>query len=146
MANLLDRFNKNVIGSEGEIADYTPKILSTGDFSRVTNLQVILTSWNRILLTPRRSYQWDPDFGSDLHKMVFEPADSETAAKIKEEVTSRLEMYDDRATVSDVDVSFLSNLKGFNLIINVEYEGERAELEVTIDESLYFNFMGVTTE
>lgn len=143
--SLFDKFSKNVIGSSGKIIDYTSKILSTGDFARVTDIEVILTSWNTILLTPRRSYQWDPEFGSDLHKMVFEPADSETASKIRDEVVSRLQANDDRAMITNVDVSFLKNKKGFNLILNVSYMGEQSELQLTIDESLFFNFMGVTT-
>lgn len=143
--SLFDKFSKNVVGSSGKIIDYTSKILSTGDFARVTDIEVILTSWNTILLTPRRSYQWDPEFGSDLHKMVFEPADSETASKIRDEVVSRLQANDDRAMITNVDVSFLKNLKGFNLILNVSYMGEQSELQLTIDESLFFNFMGVTT-
>ena len=145
MASLLDKFNKNVIGSDGKIADYTTKILSIGDFARVVDIEVILTSWNTILLTPRRSYQWDPEFGSDLHKMVFEPADSETASKIREEVVSRLQTYDDRARITNVDISFLKNRKGFNIALNVDYMGDQSEIQITIDESSFFNFMGVTT-
>ena len=145
MTSLFDKFNKNTIGSGGRITDYTSKILSTGDFARVTDIEVILTSWNTILLTPKRSYQWDPEFGSDLHKMVFEPADLETASKIKDEVVSRLQMYDDRAQITDVNVSFLKNKKGFNIVLNVAYMGEQSELQLTVDESMFFNFMGVTT-
>lgn len=145
MTSFLDKFNKNVIGSSGKITDYTSKILSTGDFARVVDIKVILTSWNTILLTPRRSYQWDPEFGSDLHKMVFEPADAETASKIRDEVVSRLQANDDRAIITNVDVSFLKNLKGFSIVLNVDYMGEQSELQLTIDESLFFNFMGVTT-
>jgi len=141
MANLLDRFNKEVVGSKGRIADYLSKISSKGDFERATNINVILASWNNILLTPKRSYVWDPEYGSDLYKMVFEPADAETSNMIRDEVINSLQEYDDRAEITGVDVTFLSNLKGFNITVNVNYLGEKSDLTLTIDENTFFNFM-----
>lgn len=144
MANLLDRFNKEVVGSRGRIADYLSKISSKGDFARTTNINVILTSWNNILLTPRRSYTWDPDYGSDLYKMVFEPADNETVERIKDEVATQLMIYDDRAKITNIDITFLSNLKGFDVTLNVNYMGEESELSLTLDEVMFANFMEAT--
>jgi len=141
MANLLDRFNKEVVGSKGKIADYLSKISAKGDFLRTTNLDVILSSWNNILLTPKRSYVWDPEYGSDLYKMVFEPADTGTSENIKDEVINSIQTYDDRAEITGVDVTFLSNLKGFNITINVDYQGEQSELSLTMDEVMFSNFM-----
>jgi len=143
MANLLDRFNKNVIGSKGTISDFIPYISSVGDFRRVSGLETILNSWTNILLTPTRSYDHDPEYGCDLYKMVFEPADETTSNKIKHEIESKLTEYDDRANINELDIIFLDNMKGFNVVINLNYEGEDAELEVTISESLYFRFMEV---
>ena len=143
MANLLDRFNKNVIGSKGYIFDYTSVIISTGDFKRLSDLDVILNSWTNILLTPTRTYDHDPEYGCDLYKMVFEPADDITMEKIKHEIETKLYTYDDRATISEIDVVSLNNKKGFNVNIKVEYNEIEGELEVIIDESLYFKFMEV---
>jgi hypothetical protein len=56
MANLLNRFFDQVIGSSQKIRDYIAIISSRGDFKRIEDLSVILSSWNNILLTPRRSY------------------------------------------------------------------------------------------
>jgi len=144
VANLLDRFNKNAIGSKGNIADYISIIISSGDFKRVTNLEVILNSWSNILLTPLRTYDHDPTYGSDLYKMIFEPADEMTSEKIEREIESKITLFDDRATIEDISIDFLTNQKGFNLSITVDYEGTSGELKTTIDESLYFKFMEVT--
>jgi len=141
MANLLELFQKQVIGSNGKIADYIARISAIGDFSRVTNLQTILSSWNNILLTPLRSYTFEPNFGSELFKYVFEPADMDTLESIKNEVEYRLSAYDDRATVNNIDVKFLSDRKGFVLNIVADYEGESGELSLLLDEALYLNFM-----
>jgi phage baseplate assembly protein W len=140
MANLLDRFNKNVIGSESKIADYRSIISSGGDFRRIEDIEVILSSWNNILLTPRRTYMFDPQYGSNLYKMVFEPADERTQSQIVNEVVDTIRKYDDRARINNVRVLFSTNKKGFNISIDVEYEGNTGQLELVVDEDVYFRF------
>ena len=144
MANLLKRFNETVAGSDSKLADYQAKVASYGDFRRIKDLEVILSSWNNILITPRRSYQFDPEYGSDIYKLVFEPADDTTLEKIKEEVIETLLRYDDRATIENIDVSVLPNRKGFNISVDVRYEGDTGQLEVVIDEEAYFKFFETT--
>lgn len=144
MSNFLDRFNKSVVGINSKLADYVPTIAPNGDFKRVTNLETILLSWNNILLTPLRTYTFDPDYGCELYKMVFEPADNTTIDKIKNEVISRLQRFDDRAKIIDVTIQFLTNKKGFTISVIVDYNGEQSELGLTLDSSLYFRFMEIT--
>ena len=140
MANLLDRFNKTVAGSDSKLADYKSVIASVGDFKRIGDVEVILSSWNNILITPRRTYMFDPQYGSNLYRLVFEPADEKTQEAIIQETVSTLRKYDDRAVINDIKVSFLPNKKGFVLSIDVEYDGETGQLETVIDEDLYFRF------
>lgn len=135
MANLLDRFNKNVVGSKKKIFDYLPKISPSGDFKRIENINVIVSSWNNILQTPRRTYIHDPEFGSDLHKMVFEPADQMTLDKIKQEVEYRIRLYDDRATIEKIEVRFLPNRKGANVKVIINYQGEKGTLSMSFDDT-----------
>jgi len=141
MANLLDRFNKNVRGSSGRIVDYISIISSKGDFKQIRNLDVILNSWNNILLTPLRTYLFDPEFGSNLYKMVFEPVDQNTVDRIKTEIENSLLKYDDRAAITNINISFLQDGKGFNVDITVDYEGEEGNLSLTLDEGTYFKFL-----
>lgn len=143
MANILDRFNESVIGSDSKISDYVSKIGPSGDFTKKHDLEAILLSWNNILMTATRTYTFDPEYGSDLYKLVFEPADNYTAAKIKEEVMDKIQRYDDRAKILNIEVSFLNNRKGFTISIEVDYKGDTSQLGVTIDESLFFKFMEV---
>lgn len=143
MSNLLERFNQTVAGSDSKLADYLSKISTSGDFKRIKNIEVILNSWNNILITPRRSYQFDPEYGSDLYKLVFEPADDKTINKIRDELIVTLQQYDDRATIEGVEITFLTNLKGFNISVDVGYKDESDQLSIIIDESIYFKFFEV---
>ena len=146
MANLLDRFKQTVVGSESKLADYRSTISSTGDFKRISDIEVILNSWNNILTTPRRTYMFDPEYGSDLYKLVFEPADEKTVELITKEVVTSLRKYDDRARINDISVSYLSNGKGFVVSVDVEYEGEVGQLQTVVDEDLYFRFFDNETQ
>jgi|GEM_PF-988991 len=140
MANLLSRFSKTVVGSDSKLADYKSKIASSGDFKRISDIHVILNSWSNILTTPRRTYMFDPEYGSDLYKLIFEPADETTQQAIIDEVVSVLRRYDNRARINDINVEFLPNRKGFALAVDVEYKGDTSQLEVVIDEETYFQF------
>ena len=135
MANLLDKFNTRVVGSSGRIVDVGPNISSDGDFQYLTDLNVITTSWGNLLQTPRRTYIDDPEYGSDLLKMVFAPADAVTIEAIKTEVKNRIMQYDSRASIGDIQVTFLPNKKGFVINISVSYKGQTQDLSVAIKQS-----------
>jgi phage baseplate assembly protein W len=134
----LTKFNQVSVGSKGRIVDYAAKITPAGEMQKIIDLQAILTSWNNILTTPLRTYSFDPEFGSNLYKYVFDPADDVTEEKITDEVRYRLNMFDNRALVTNVTVEFFSNRKGFNVTIFVEYAGQRGQVTSLITESLVF--------
>jgi len=144
MANILDRFNEAVAGSNSKLADYTSKVAPAGDFKRIVDIEVIISSWNNILITPKRTYMFDPEYGSNLYKMVFEPADQVTISRIVDELTNSLSTYDDRASIEDVNVTFFKNLKGFSVAIDVNFKGDTSQLQVVIDEATYFKFFEAT--
>lgn len=146
MANLLDRFKSQVIGSETLLHDYLALIASTGDFKRVKDLNVILNSWNNILLTPRGTYLHDPEFGSDLYKYVFEPSDDESIEGIKNEIIDRITLYDDRATIEDVEVTISLDGKKVHLSIYVDYQGEKGILDVKFDDTTFADFLARTSD
>ena len=141
MANLLDRFKTQVIGSEESLNDYLSVIASIGDFKRISNLNVIINSWNNILLTPRGTYLHDPEFGSDLYKYVFEPADGSTVDGIKREVIDRIMLYDDRAAIEDVEVNISNDGKRVSLSIFINYQGEKGVLDVKFDDTTFADFL-----
>lgn len=145
MPNLLNRFFDQVIGSETKVRDYIAEISSRGDFKRIQDLSVILTSWNNILLTPRRTYLQDPEYGSDLYKYVFDPVDDNTIEAIRNEVIETLTFYDNRATIEEVQVRIMADGKGYVLDIVANYNDERAILTVSFDDMTFANFLTETS-
>ena len=135
MANILERFVKSARGTDVQPHDFIPYISSIGDFKRIRNIDVILNSWNNILLTPLGSYLYDPNYGSNLYKLVFEPADSGTVESIKQEVETRIRNYDTRGEILGITVVLLPNKKGFNVNVECGFRGERGEISVKFDDS-----------
>jgi phage baseplate assembly protein W len=144
MADLLKRFNQTVSGSNTKVGDYKSRIVAKGDFQRIEGLEVIINSWNNILTTPRRSYQYDPNYGSDLYKLIFEPGDEITAQRIENEVINTLIRYDDRATISDITVLFYDDRKAFMVSAVVTYNNQSADLQLVFDDTTYFKFFETT--
>jgi len=134
MSSALEKFHKNVVGSKEKITDYIPVVAASGDFSMVNNIQAILTSWNNILLTPIRTYVANPEYGSNLYKYIFDPADDVTIENIKQEIQYRLMLYDNRAMLTNINISFMGDRHGFIVNIDLEYKGDSAALEVEIND------------
>lgn len=144
MANLLDRFKVSVIGSNDRIRDYLPKIGAKGDFQTTVDLNVIINSWRNILLTPRRNYPYDPEYGSDLYKMVFDPLDEITVQRIEDEIHVSIQRYDNRAFIDDIDIKYLKLEKGVSIDIYIDYKGDKGILSIILNEQIFSGLL--TTE
>lgn len=137
MATPLDRFRRTSVGSSNKHLDFDNEITGSGDFKKLTDIDTIITSWKRILIIGTQSYDHDPEFGSELRKYIFAPADDETQERLQDEIFEKLTRYDNRAEIQNVDVTFLDNMKGFRVSIEASYQGRSFSLQETIDESLY---------
>jgi len=137
--NSLEKFQQTSVGSKGRVVDYIAKITPSGDLQKAIDLQAILTSWNNILTTPLRTSSFDPEFGSELYKLIFDPADDITQQRIDDEVRYRLNSFDNRALITDVQIEFLSNRKGFNVSVFVKYNKQQGQFTSVITESLLSN-------
>lgn len=136
--SFLDRFktNKTTVVNE-EYTDFTAVISSSGDFTKITNIDVILQSIYVILITPKKSYPDDPNFGSDLYKCVFDQDDEYTMERIKSEINNSIGNYDDRIKITKIDISFFTNKKGFKVDVYINYEGVSTSITVKFGE--FFN-------
>lgn len=134
MASILDQFKKNIVGSNSKIFEYTDQIGPDGDFKKVYGLDAIFLSWDRILRINTDTYDHDPFFGGNLLKFIFKPADELTADEIKNSVYNTLMKYDSRATITNIDVTFFNDMRGFKIDIFASYEGESGTLSSSYTE------------
>ena len=132
-SNSLTQFNNSVAGIVDFENDYKSKITPAGDFEKVYGIHCLLNSLRNLLLTPLGTYFFDPSYGSELYKKVFEQADDITQQEIIYEVSDRVKQFDPRIRITKVDVSFFSDQKGFR--VNVYIQNNNRNEKTTIDFS-----------
>lgn len=140
MASPLDRFKKHSVGSSDRYVDFISYIEPSGELKKLTNVDAVMNSWYNILRTPIRSHVSDPEFGTSIFQAIFEPATQDTIDVIKNEIIEKLNKYDDRATISQINIYFFKDMKGFEVNIIARYKGEQSELKINYTENLYRNF------
>jgi len=138
-ANTPKRYVQASIGISGVFTDYASHMAPEGDFLKIVDTSVLINSIRNLLLTPTGSYPFDPEYGSDLYKKVFDPADDQTAEEIKFEVVDKIRIYDHRVQISEVITEFFSNKKGFRLNISIQTQATISNLSLDITEDLGFS-------
>lgn len=136
--NAISRFEEAVSGRTNIDTDFIGVIDGAGDFSRKAGIEVLVRSLKNILVTPLRSYPFEPDYGSELHKKVFEPADETTEEEIRFEVIERANMYDSRINILSVQTQFFGNRKGFRINVTIKKGNDEVTEKIDFDESSGF--------
>ena len=71
----------------------------TGDIAQLDNKQSIRASILNILRTRKGERLFQPQLGTNIHKMLFEPNTPFTAGQINQELKSSIEDQEPRVTV-----------------------------------------------
>jgi uncharacterized protein len=79
-----------------------------------------------ILRTAKGERVMRPDFGSGLHKLVFEPLTPITCTRIQHEVQEALVRFEPRIEVTKVEVTVDARQQG-RLLINITYRVRRTD-------------------
>ena len=94
-----------------------------GDLIAIKNVNAIARSVRNIILTTPGEKFFDPDFGSNVSKLLFENVDDITASQIQEEIEFSINNYEPRVKLLSVEINpdFDNNL--FDTIITYEVVG-----------------------
>lgn len=74
----------------------------TKDILKKTNENAIATSVYNLLMTTHYERPFNPDLGSNLKKMLFEPIDSVTTSVIQDMIFQTIKNYEPRVEVQSV--------------------------------------------
>jgi phage baseplate assembly protein W len=87
--------------------DYPFSNSTNGFFLRLndTDQRAIKADLLHLLLTRRGQRLYNPDFGTDLLKYIFEPNDALTWDKVKEEVTNSVKKYLPKLDITSITVT-----------------------------------------
>ena len=94
-----------------------------GDLIAIKNVNAIARSVRNIVLTTPGEKFFDPDFGSNVTRLLFENVDDITASQIQEEIEFSINNYEPRVKLLDVKVIADNDNASFDTIITYEVIG-----------------------
>ncbi len=76
----------------------------TGDVAKVKNVTSVKRGINNILLTENSERLFQPEVGSGLKNLLFEPMTNLTAQLLEDEVRSAIDAWENRAQIININV------------------------------------------
>ena len=95
------------------------KTPSTGDVSMKYDEQAVIKSIRNLLSTNLYERLFQPNVGSSLNKLLFEPVSPLTASLIEDEIARMINNYEPRATISQLFVQASPDSNSFNVSLFV---------------------------
>lgn len=104
----------------------------TGDVAPVGDVRAVKNALINLLYTPPGSKPFYPQYGTNLEKFLFEPADSFTESELNEEIAATIEKFEPRVKLTAIETS----IEDYGIDIKIEFfvrniPGEQV-LETTI--------------
>lgn len=99
-----------ILPTDSEVGDW---VLNTG-----SDVQVIISDLRNLLLTKQGERLMNPDFGTNIHRLVFELDTPVLEAQVEQEVTQAINKFEPRVTIIAVTTERPSNQR--TLIVNVQ--------------------------
>ena len=104
----------------------------TDDLVTVKDKSAVAQSIKGLLLTRRGERPFQPDLGSGLQDLLFEPMDYGTSALIKKEITETLAKFEPRVVVTNLICFPDYDNNGYNVELQYRIRG-REDRPVVID-------------
>jgi phage baseplate assembly protein W len=87
----------------------------TNDVALSYDDQSVIRSVRNLLLTGFYERPFQPNLGSNLNKLLFEPADQLTSNLIESEVRNVISNFEPRVTINSINVTITPDENSFNL-------------------------------
>ena len=108
---------------------------NTGMLLKRTNVEAVKRSIRNLLSTDKGERFFAPDFGGNIKKYLFEPADSVTKENLKVSISETLKKYEPRAIVDEIRISLSNDEQTYNIdiIFRVINNPDPALLQIKLD-------------
>ena len=153
LANFSQTSNNSIIVNDYAIGLTLPLQMTTNTFNQTyDNLVQLQSNVKNLLLTQKGERLAQPTFGSDLHKLVFEPNDGELEEKISNAIESAISQWLPQLTVEKIDIDATADMKDKNqvdisIIFTAKYNQQNFSVKFTtallflIEHSAFFKFI-----
>lgn len=103
-----------------------------GDIIPLKDLDAIKRAVTNLILTDRGERPFQPDLGSNIRGLLFEPADFFTIEEIKTRIKRVLEKYEPRIDNIQVNVTDQSDENRYFVTLNFRIINVQEQVEITI--------------
>ena len=93
---------------------------STLDVIKRYDVEAVKSSVRNILMTNSGEKLFKPDFGANLHNLLFELMTPATKMLARRQITEEIQKWEPRVVVTNVDISMTESARG-ELIITVDF-------------------------
>ena len=93
------------IRTEPQYADFTVQFFQhpvSNDLARITDFEAVKRSIKSLILTDKYERLLDPNIGSNVNRLLFEPVDGTTSIVLQGYIQEVISNYEPRATLEDV--------------------------------------------
>lgn len=106
----------------------------TAELARLTNEQAVKRSIRNIILTNKRERLFDPEFGCDLSRLLFEPMTTSTSDSIKHTINDAIIKHEPRVRLSDIQViaDEMNHMYRVNIVFLILNAKEPTGMTVTL--------------
>lgn len=109
----------------------------TGDVVLGYDKQAVIRSIRNLLLTNHYEKPFNPDLGSNLNALLFEPISYLSASQIKTTIETTINNYEPRALLRGVQVEPLPEKNAYNVTITffIENETQATQLSIILERN-----------
>lgn len=109
-----DLILKNVIAKKNNL----------GNMEEKSGPDAIINNIFNILKTSKRSLPWEPSFGSDLFKYLFEPLDDVLVETVERQLTIDIQAWEDRYDDFSISIEKNDEQKILTIEISLSFKGQ----------------------
>jgi phage baseplate assembly protein W len=104
----------------------------TGDVAMRYNEQAVIASVRNLLLTNFYERPFQPNVGSNLTGLLFEPATTITASILSDEIKNVISNYEPRAILNSIEVTLATDQNAFNVSMSFFIGNNTAPTNVSL--------------
>ena len=90
------------------------------DINRWTDEQAVIHSVRNLLVTNHYERPFQPDLGSNVRRMLFEPLDNITASNLEREIRQTISNFEPRVTITTLQVAPNEQQNAFGVYMEFE--------------------------
>jgi phage baseplate assembly protein W len=104
----------------------------TGDVTTNTGDMAPIGACRNLLQLNHYESPFNPSIGSNIEKLLFENADATSASALKKDITNTLTNYEQRVTISTLNIVADNTNNGFNISLVVFIQGNPNPVSISM--------------